>query len=108
MILDQRVDSLPIRRRLVRQRPVEPGPDLAEPTPGREAVVGVAEYLLHRLDGRIDHVAELRLEAGAEDLHRIAELFAEDADLVELAVIVELLAGRGLELPGQGREERDR
>src|SRR4051812_44532475 len=63
MILHQRLDSLAKSGRLVRQRPLESRPDLAEPADGDEAVVGVAEDFLHCLDLGIDVVLELVIEA---------------------------------------------
>src|SRR5438477_391494 len=65
------------------------------------AVVGVAEDLLHLLDSRIKFLPKDVREGISEDLHRVAELFAKDTNLVEMFVVVEVLAGGPVELAQQ-------
>src|SRR5262249_62028220 len=81
---------------------LSPGtPDPAQPLAADVTVVAVAEGLLHLLPPRVDLLAEGGGEAVGQPLHRVAELLAEDADLVEVVVVVEVLAGGPVQLPHQ-------
>src|SRR5262249_2239927 len=80
------------------------------------AVIGPAEDFLQLLDARIERVAEGRIEAISEYLHRIAQPLAGDAHLVELGIIAQVAEGCLLQFlqaikqhrPGEVYEDRRR
>src|SRR5262245_31272955 len=99
--VEARLVALPVVRTLQPQAVTEHAETLA----GNVTVVGVAEDLLHLLHTRINLLAKGRRETVGKDLHRIAELLAEDADPVQVFVVVEVLTGGPVQLAAQVAEQ---
>ena len=85
VIAQQRRDARQHALRLVSQQRLRPVAQLGQPVAGDVAVVGVAEDFLHLFDRRVQFLLEGRLEAVGEHLHRVAQPFADDAHLMQVA-----------------------